>query len=70
MIKLEKYLGDGAYVRFDPSLENITIYTSNGVKITNQIHLGRDEIDILIKFLNPVHMILFPERYRGNPSEA
>jgi hypothetical protein len=48
----EVYLGDGAYIHIEPNYFGVEIYTSNGQEKTNQVFLGPDETDKLMRFLN------------------
>jgi len=44
-----EYLGDGAYVKFTGY--NFVLYTSDGISITNEIHLEKHEIKVLNHFI-------------------
>lgn len=46
----ETYLGDGVYVGFSP-IEQIVIYTSNGLDITNKVYLNEYTLYSLLKWI-------------------
>jgi len=48
--KKATYLGDGVYAEEDSYITQIRLYTSNGVKVTNEIFLEPQSIHKLIKF--------------------
>lgn len=47
----EIYLGDGAYAKLSDQPGEVVIYTTNGLVVTNSVFLGRQEIQILVKWL-------------------
>lgn len=50
------YLGDGAYAEFIQS-DQLRIWTSNGIKDTNEVFLGPQEFSILLGFVSSYWMI-------------
>lgn len=47
------YLGDGVYAKHDET--GISIYTSDGVRVTNQIFLEYEVVGNLVAFLKGTH---------------
>ena len=48
------YLGDGAYVKYEPTADSIVVYTHDGLRMTNEVWLGARELDALITFIKAV----------------
>lgn len=48
---MEIYLGDGAYCKYGSYPGELIIYTSNGMHLTNSVHLEPLAIQLLIQFI-------------------
>lgn len=48
----QRYLGDGVYIA--PTPHSLILTTSDGLKVTNEIHLEPEVIANLVKYLNEI----------------
>lgn len=46
------YLSDGAYVGRGSYTGEIIVFTTDGLRITNQVHLDPTAVGLLIRFVN------------------
>lgn len=48
----KRYIGDGVYAEWDDAwLDQLILYTDNGIAITNKIYLEPEVIENLLRYL-------------------
>lgn len=52
------YLGDGLYAKYDNRAQQVGLFTSNGIDITNSVYLDGPVLSAFLRFLKGIGVAL------------